>query len=631
MPEAVLRSCDTEVQTAPEVRPAGASRVVPVVSMDDAQQPLDPDVKEALLELQRYLSDSLAPLMVAESINLLLDHPANLAANEVQAWTVAQFRGRGANVPISDYLYHAVEKLHAMGHLRARPQGSAAPVPRRSRPAPPRVLSACRPRHPAPEPRPPRTDRERDRGPRGDAAPPGDERDRVGRRASGLRRAGDPSPSEHGVGPPTPLHAHRAPRAARRAARRGRARGRRPVRRRGTPQGRRPLRSRGGGGRGRGPGAIPYGALVQSPREALVAQILAVAAIAARSDGELGSALERLRAAGVDVPSGEVIRTLGRSIPPWPLSLPSEPVEEALSSARASATQAIRRVVTLPQDQEEVGKRFHEMVVAAVEQLNQGSLTRASRMFDVAEKLVVEKKVSPLSLDTTRRKAQDAVDLERVRSLGEDARNQQPLARILSFFPGFSIASLIKELRVEEKRERRRLLLALLEIHGPEARAAALDNPPPARRGRHARARLALQAEPPVPPAQDAAGGRPGAGRLELDAIIPFADPALPPPIVKEAIAGLAGIKHERSEAVSRHARAGPRDDAREEGRRPVRRGRAPAAARPRRRRAGAVRKRRRRGASSSSTASRGRAGSATPAPGSPSSRRRTSRTTPSS
>ena len=35
-----------------------------------------------------------------------------------------------------------------------------------------------------------------------------------------------------------------------------------------------------------------------------------------------------------------------------------------------------------------------------------------------------------------------------------------------------------------------------------------------------------------------------------LDALLPFADPALPPPMVKEAIAGLAGVKHERAQGA---------------------------------------------------------------------------------
>ncbi len=514
--------------------------------MDDAQHPLDPDVKEALFELQRYLSDSLAPLMVADAVNLLLDYPAHLAANEIQAWTVAQFRGRAQNIPVSDYLYHAVEKIHAMGQYDLVPRD---PLRRYVAELGSRILAFCPP-----------ADRDllRQNLNRLDQA-----ESVLAAPVEMLRRqgttAGAPmatkSISAESSMPLTPGAASDLRHLSMLIDRLG-------------PLDELPAVPYGTGIRGETPpfppGAaaqpaapapaggvvpVPYGALIQSPREALVSQILAVAAIAARSDSELSAALERLRAAGVDVPSGEVIRTLGRSIPPWPLSLPSEPVEQALSSARASATQAIRRVVTLPQDQEEVGKRFHETVAAAVEQLNQGSLTRAGRMFDVAEKLVAENKVSLRSVETTRRKAQDTVDLERVRVLGEDARNHQPLARILSFFPGYSVASLVKELRVEEKRERRRLILSLLELYGPEARAAALDilrrlaaEGAPEQDWHFKRNLLYLLRKTPRAAEQ--------APDSELDVLVPFADPSLPPPLVKEAIAGLAPIKHERSEAV---------------------------------------------------------------------------------
>ncbi len=518
--------------------------------MDDTQQPVDPDVKEALIDLQRYLSDSLAPLMVAESINLLLDYPASLAANEVQAWTVAQFRGRSQNIPISDYLYHAVEKLHAMGMYELVPH---EPLRRYLDDLSQRLVVFCPP-----------ADRDllRQNLMRlGQAesvmAAPVEMLRRQGT-TSGAPTATRPSSGEHAspLGPSTvsdlrhlsmlierlgPLDALSSAFGAGGAVRsemgpfEGGVGAPPPV-----PAGTTPSAA---------PGAVPYGALVQSPREALVAQILAVAAMAARSEGELGAALERLRAAGVDVPTGEVIRTLGRAIPPWPLSLPAEPVEQALSSARSSATQAIRRIVTLPKEQEEVGKRFHEMVLAAVEQLNQGSLTRASRMFDVAEKLVVENRVSPLSLEATRRKAQETVDLERVRSLGEETRNQQPLARILSFFPGLSVGSLIQELRVEEKRERRRLLLSLLEIYGPEARTASLEIlrqmaalGTPDEDWHYKRNLLYLLRKTPRPADQ--------APDAELDATIPFAVPTLPPPLVKEAIAGLGGLRHERAEGA---------------------------------------------------------------------------------
>ena len=509
--------------------------------MDDTQQPIDPDVKEALIELQRYLSDSLAPLMVAESVNLLLDHPASLAANEIQAWVVAQFRGRGQNVPIADFLYHAVEKIHAMGQYDLVPRD---PLRRYTDDLTQRLLAFCPP-----------VDRDILRQ---NLSRLGQVESTLAAPIEMLRRQGGTG-GEHAtmrtvsgenalpLSPGTvsdlkhlsmllerlgPLDMGGAPSAGARSSAEAA-----------------PFPAAVGPVAPAPPEKAPFAALVQSPREALVAQILAVAAMAARSEGELNAALERLRAAGVDVPSGEVIRTLGRSIPPWPLSLPAEPVEQALASARSSATAAIRRVVTLPHDQEEVGRRFQEMVSAAVEQLNQGSLTRASRMFDVAEKLVVENKVSPLSLDSTRRKAQEAVDLERVRSLGEDERNQQPLARILSFFPGLSAGALIEELRVEEKRDRRRLLLSLLEIYGPEARTASLE----------ILSKLAAAGTPE----QDwhfkrnllyllrkTARAPEASPDSELNALVPFADPSLPPPLVKEAIAGLAAIRHERSEGA---------------------------------------------------------------------------------
>lgn len=527
--------------------------------MDDAQQPTDPDLKEALSELQRYLSDSLAPMMVADAVNLLLDYPASFAASEIQSWTVAQFRGRAQNVPVSDFLYHAVEKIHAMGQYDLVPR---EPLRRYVAELSNRIVAFCPP-----------ADRDlllQNLSRLGEAssvlAAPVEVLRRQGTTA-GAPLATKAKSSESAVpfsttsvsdlrhlsilierlGPPgergsvsygagTLTEAPPFPAAAAGAAV---ATGGGTVAAGGTP-----VREAAGGPAQ----AMPFGSLIQSPREALVSQILAVAAMASRSEADLVSALERLRAAGVDIPSGEVIRTLGRSIPPWPLSLPPEPVEQALSSARASATAAIRRVVTLPHDPEEVGKRFHEMVAAAVEQLNQGSLTRAVRMFDVADKLIVENKVSPTSVDSARRKAQEALDLEKVRSLGEDSRNHEPLARVLSFFPAFSVSSLVGELRVEEKRERRRLILSLLEAHGPKARKTALDvlrqlatEGVPVQDWHFKRNLLYLLRK--LPRAADQTAGP------ELDAILPFADPALPAPLVKEAIAGLSQIKDERAEA----------------------------------------------------------------------------------
>ena len=208
----------------------------------------------------------------------------------------------------------------------------------------------------------------------------------------------------------------------------------------------------------------------------------------------------------------------------------------------------MRRIVTLPDNPEEIGRRFSEMVSAAVEQLNQGSLARASRMLDAAEKIVYEKHVDVATVENVRRRGQETLDLERIRSLGEDARNHEALGRILSFFPGFSPNRLIEELHGEEKRERRRMLLSLLEIHGGEARARALTLLDESRTGDPATdwhfKRNLLYLIRRIPRAT------PEPTDTELDVLVALSHPALPPPLVKEAIASLGTARHEKAEAA---------------------------------------------------------------------------------
>src|SRR5437016_6086564 len=88
-------------------------------------QPPDPALQEALQELQQYLSDSVAPLIVADSMQLLLKYPAAAVATAIRGWTGAQYRGAGGRaVPVSDYLFHALKKIHMMGEFRLVPRAS---------------------------------------------------------------------------------------------------------------------------------------------------------------------------------------------------------------------------------------------------------------------------------------------------------------------------------------------------------------------------------------------------------------------------------------------------------------------------------------------------------------------------
>ena len=99
---------------------SGADRVRrPEATVEENSGPEIPapsaEVREALYELQRYLSDAIAPLMVADSIEILLRAPVQVTAAQIHAWATSQYHGPGANVPMSDYLFHAMKKIHLMG------------------------------------------------------------------------------------------------------------------------------------------------------------------------------------------------------------------------------------------------------------------------------------------------------------------------------------------------------------------------------------------------------------------------------------------------------------------------------------------------------------------------------------
>ncbi|MDL2718849.1 MAG: DUF4388 domain-containing protein [Acidobacteriota bacterium] len=521
------------------------------MTREDDHQPLDPDVREALLELQRYLSDSLAPLMVADAINLLFDYPAELAANEIQAWMTAQFRS-AKPAAVSDYLYHAVGKIHAMGQYQLVPKDSLL---RYIEELEPLILASC---------------------------PPSD-------RALLTQNLGRLGKTESFLAAPVEILSRQAGLAGGENATANRGGGE------GLPQGASHLhelshlierlgpllasegmpapgggeggaggaaaRARTSAGRGGGAAVAAAGAALVAGaattalpgasaerRDVLLSQILSVAAMAARTDGELRGALDKLRSLGIDIPTSELFRTLGRSVPQWPALPPSTPVEQALSNAKGAPTAAMRRIVTLPDNPEEIGRRFNDMVGAAVEQLNQGSLARASRMLDAAEKIVSENHVEAGTVESVRRRAQETVDLEHVRSLGEDPRNHEALGRILAFFPAFTPGRFIEELHGEEKRERRRLLLSLLEIHGAEARATALKLLDASRTGDPAHdwhfKRNLLYLIRRIPRATEEPS------EAELDVLVALSNPALPPPLVKEAIASLGTARHEKAEAA---------------------------------------------------------------------------------
>ena len=46
--------------------------------------PQNPELRDAIFELHRYFSDEVAPMMVTDSVQLLLQQPPQLVAAEIQ-------------------------------------------------------------------------------------------------------------------------------------------------------------------------------------------------------------------------------------------------------------------------------------------------------------------------------------------------------------------------------------------------------------------------------------------------------------------------------------------------------------------------------------------------------------------
>jgi uncharacterized protein DUF4388 len=469
--------------------------------MGDSEQ--NPQLREAIEELQQYLSDTLPPLVVADSMKLLLKYPPQIVASNIHAWTTAQYRrGAGADIPISDYLFHAVKKIQLMGEFRLVPR---EPFIAYLEGLKNQILGYC---------------------PEGDREFLKANLDRLGEAAVGLaspvevlfrQQAGSERPLARSTGSsavsaPELLGLRRVSMVLERLER--------EVLR--HPSAREEVK--------KGP---------------LAAQALAAAARASKDSRELDHVLERLRDIGLDVGTSDVLRSLGTSLPGWVPPQAELPAGEP-PPPPSPTVQAIRRVVET-EDPAEGARRFNEMVKTAIDRFNEGSLPQAITMLELAERIIAERKVDAVVAEMVRKKADEGIDVERLRKYAEAPDQQVLLRRMLNFFLALTPEGLLAHLRTEMKRERRRLLLLLLEVHGTPSRQAALERLNIAF-GQGAgdeewyfrRNLLYLLRRIP----------RLGPGGLDedVDAAVRHAELRFPAPLVKEAIATLGQLKHERAE-----------------------------------------------------------------------------------
>ncbi|MGE5235181.1 MAG: DUF4388 domain-containing protein [Acidobacteriota bacterium] len=505
---------------------------------------IDGRVREALTEMQMYLSDALAPLVVADSLELLLKYAPDLMAAGIHEWTITQSRSEGGTVPFSDYLYHALRKLSLIGEFKLVPKEE---LDQRIEDLKPIVLELC----PPGDRETLRANLERLKDPQTGAAPPVSQLHRQmvsqaplasqtrGVSAQDFTTSGRLSRLAQQLetvasATMTSLTASTMASATQPGA---------PAVTAAPPQA-----MTGTGQAGSVP--PPVVPLVTAPAQQqgnLVTQILVVAAGNNQNPEDFKRARDFVLSRGSEASMEQVIRALGSNLPGY-MVVPPEGQSQSgtVLPYRSGVAEALRKIVTVEEDPKEGAKRLHEMVRAAVEQLNEGQLGRAVTMFELAERIIAETKLDPVIVQQVRERAHESLDEGRLRKLAEDPDSQAPLRRVLSFFPALAPPDLLASLQGEERRDRRRLILALLEAHGTAARAESFerlknsmgtfgDNDSYFQRNLlYLLRRIPKPADVPWEP--------------ELDLVCQLSEPGHPLPLVKEALANLGQIKHEDAE-----------------------------------------------------------------------------------
>lgn len=396
-------------------------------------------VRQAASELQRYLSDDIAPLMAADALHDLVPHPPEIAARAIAQWIQAQFRGPGAQVPVADLVYHAVKKLHLLAEfdLIAR-----EPMMKFLQGVSRVLVQAC------PESQRDELKLRISRLGETDTA--------IVSRADFLHRESTGEPPAPDARPlaetPKAEPAPPAPETVRHGARAL------------TLLLERLAQVK-----------IPEGAKAgDRPETTLLARVLATAALDSRTDADLARHLETVRAEGVADSMGKVFRALGWSLPGW-TTVGVEGGESALLQAPAGKPlEAMNRIVALAPDAQERAKRWGEMIYAAIEQFNEGRLAQAVSILEVARRVIEEKRPDKTIVGQVLQQAEGAISEQVLRRVVEVPEKHGLVRKVLEFFPGLSPQSLLESLENELRRDRRKLMLAMIEVHGPGCRDAIL-------------------------------------------------------------------------------------------------------------------------------------------------------------
>ncbi len=419
---------------------------------EDSTPIREQQVREAMSELELYLSDSIAPLLAADSLALLTRCPPRLVAMQCESWTREQFQAHGGSVRISNLFFHAFKKIHVVAELGLIAKEQLEPFLESLRGL---LVEAC-----------PEGERETLRQ---NLELVGASGGPVTRKVDLLFAGGDqqvvPGPVVRAAGT-----VESGPGTA-------------------PSSGTQPAVATGSGAAAastvdashqlrqftilleRLSAQATAGIASTAATSDLQRQLIAAAVESATSEKDLREHLAQVSATShqkLDVTAA--IRELSLDLPDWALR-----GDSGTPQYQGATAAAIDKIVAFTDDAEEAAGRFWELISSAAEQINKGAVARAVTLLDLAEKLATGPKLDQRRLRASRRSAAGALDDDALRELAGRTEVRRDFRRILNFFPEWTPTGILDQLDGETQRSRRHLLLSLLEVHGEEARELCLD------------------------------------------------------------------------------------------------------------------------------------------------------------
>ncbi|HSP16100.1 MAG TPA: DUF4388 domain-containing protein [Thermoanaerobaculia bacterium] len=385
------------------------------------------EVESALWDVQRYLLDQIPPITATEAVQVLMTQPPALLMKQMNAFAIEQGRIQGASM--ADCLFHALKKVHMISTLRLIEHGA---LERYLNGVIPMALAAC----------------------------PAEDRETLKANLANLRNTlqfvTPVSAVELGVPAEKKKPGVGLTEVAAKTARTFSLVIDRLLR-----------KTAGGAAAGAAEAAEPQAGV---PVEQPVAQLASMAVDSSSSEEELNQFLESLKPLSGGKPMGDIINVLASSVPGWELVGPM-----TAGAKPGKSIQAMHKIISLTKDQTVSTTRLRGLVICAMEQFNTGSIGAASSMLDLAQVIIAEKKIDANTVERIRNDALDALSSEQLKKYTENKAKHPILRKVLGFFPKLRKETLFADLRGEQKPERRRAVLSLLEAYGSEARDAALD------------------------------------------------------------------------------------------------------------------------------------------------------------